>query len=364
MSSQLASRLVRSTIGRRRYCFSMQRGWLLFEVLGGQPVLIAQGERLRKFIPADVFLQRNAAQETILEIIKRAVDRAEPVRELLPGGRRAVHGVPVIMTDGVAHGVHIWTGPAAATPPPRALPGAIKWDLTTGMAADCPQALLNAGKDPAVEPTNGRSFAADMPVSTINSSEAGVLALAVNRNAGDTFCATWDLVDHRGQSIRAAFASRVRKEMQSSRAEHLVCRAMNWRVTAAPIRQADGDLARSIVRGTARHGAHRALLDLGTWHLLKWLDSPSPDFDWQRHDPSRPLIHPDDAPIVEAMSAGFAVGPASAVLRLRNRNGGWRAIHLTLQRLEIAPGTVVGLVTTRLAMRGGPSANPDQASDQ
>lgn len=337
----------------------MGRGWLLFEVLGGRPVVVAQHDKLRNFIPAAVFLQRNAYRDEITALIATATRRRERVTHRSADGHKEIHAMPVVMTDGVVHGVQVWLGPRGASPPPRVVPGSIKWDLTTGLATDCPQALQNAGKDLAVEPTHGRTFASDMPIGVINPAETKVLALAIDREPGSTFSGTWDLTGSGGEPVRAAFVSRVLNEPQPDNVDHRICRAMNWRVAPNPTDRAPDDLAITLVLGTARAGAHRALLDLNDWRILKWIDTPSPDFDWQKHDLERPLIHPEDASVRQAMATQWGDGAASGVLRLRNTLGGWTPIHIEIQKVEIKPGTVLGLASFRVAQGRGSQAHTD-----
>lgn len=252
------------------------------------------------------------------------------------------------MNDGELHGVHLWVGPRNAFPPPRPLPGAVIWDLTTSTASDTPQALMNSGLDLNNEKTEGRPFAADMPVGDINHDESVVLALSMTCKPGDTFCSTWDVTSHDDQPIRVSFVARAALEPQPNGPDRLVCRAMNWRVPVRERQVHTHDLAKKILRATQQAGIHRVLVDLQTWNLLKWIDPPCPHFDWRGEVTGQSFVHPDDRPVLRSMSQQFAKGPATGLLRLRAAPGAWTLIHATVYRVHLVDDSYVGLISIRL----------------
>ena len=87
------------------------------------------------------------------------------------------------MSDGRIHGVHVWIGPPDLEPPERPIPGPLIWDLTSGVATDTPESLLNSGRDPRQQATHGRAFAEDLPMRDLNPSEAKVLSMAIKPRA-------------------------------------------------------------------------------------------------------------------------------------------------------------------------------------
>jgi len=326
----------------------MTDDWLLVETLGAEPAVVAEGQHTRNLVPISDFLRRNPNLMAIQTAVNETVRAGKPLSSLTPKSDRVIRTEVVQMTDGRIHGVHVWVGPLGEDPPDRVLPGPLKWDLTNGIATDTPESLMNSGLDPTTEATQGRAFAEDLPARNLNPDEARVLAVAIKPEAGRTFCSTWDIADYKGRQITVGFAARVLEEADETGRERLICRAMNWRAAKdGPVERTD-DLGRRILSGVAEPGVHRALVDLNTWKLLKWLDEPCPFFDWHVREGGDPIVHPDDGPEMAAMTVEFDSGEAAHVLRLRAVGGGWTPVHVTVRRIEVAAETYAGLLSMRL----------------
>ncbi|GAB7067913.1 DUF5593 domain-containing protein [Mycobacterium hodleri] len=326
----------------------MTQDWLLVETLGAEPAVVAEGQHTRNLVPVSAFLRRNPNLMAVQTAINETVRAGKPLSSLTPKSDRVIRTEVVQMTDGRIHGVHVWVGPLDEDPPDRVLPGPLKWDLTNGIATDTPESLMNSGLDPTTEATQGRAFAEDLPSRNLNPDEARVLAVAIKPEAGRTFCSTWDIEDYKGKQITVGFAARVLEEADEAGRERLICRAMNWRAASDEPGQRTDDLAQRILSGLAQPGVHRALVDLNTWKLLKWLDEPCPFFDWHAREGDDPIVHPDDAPEMAAMAVEFDSGEAAHVLRLRALDGGWTPVHVTVRRVEVAADTYAGLLSMRL----------------
>jgi hypothetical protein len=326
---------------------SMTPGWLLVETLGTEPVVVADGNRSQNLVPVGTYLRRSPHSMAIQTAIAETVRTRQPLSSITPRKNHVIRTEIVQMTDGVIHGVHVWTGPHDNQPPERMLPGPLKWDLTNGIATDTTQSLLNAGRDPSVETTHGRVFAEDLPTRDLNASEIQALSLAVKPEPGRTHCSTWDIGDHQGAPITVGFVARIMLERSGS-SELTVCRAMNWRAVHDKATIRTQDMGERVLAGPAEPGVHRALVDLKTWSLLKWLDEPCPYFDWRPRDDDAPLVHPGDDDEVEAMASEFASHAASRVLRLHANGGGWTPIHVTLNRIELSDSVYAGLLSLRL----------------
>lgn len=338
----------------------MNRDWLLVETLGPTPVVVAQGWQLRKMVPLSTYLRRNSMLSSITAAVAETMRKGEGLSLRSSGVQRALCTRPVVMTDGRIHGVQLWTGSRVDAPPPPPRIGATVWNLTTGIASDTPEALLNSGLDP--QPLSGRCFADDLSIRDLHHEEGDALALTMTAQPGDSLCTTWNVTARDGQPIRVAFSSRAVAQVSETGGNELVLRAMNWRVPqAADDAARAGSLAQSIIRAMARPGEHRILVRLDSWTLLKWLDEPYPRVDWRGEFSDKPLIHPEDAAVVSSMQRQFAQGPATEVLRFRGRSRGWTFVHLTVRHLPLGPDTNAGLVSVRLPspLEMAPFAHPD-----
>lgn len=326
--------------------------WLLVDTIESEPSVVAHGEQPRNFVPLQKILRRNPHRDQLTQAVLEASSSAVGSVLASRDGDRLIITEPVVMTDNTVHGVQVWTGPRHTRRPQRPAIGAVVWDLTEGTAADTPQALLNRGMDPRVERTQGRSLAEDLTVSDPTPDESTVLALAINARGGQTYCSTWDVRTRDGAMITVSFAARTIDERWPDGTVHLVARAMNWRSRRMGESRPSADLASRILRGTAEPGVHRALVDLSNWRLLKWIDPPSPLFDWRGEQKGRPLVHPDDEKLLHYMTTNFADGPVSAVLRMRACYPQWVHVHVTVYRIELDDNVHAGLISTRL-----PTAN-------
>lgn len=211
--------------------------WLLVETLGAEPVVVADGREPKDFVPVSAFCRRSPHLAAIRTAITETVSTASSLVSLAPKGNRVIRTEPVRMTDGVVHGVHVWVGSAKSEPPERMIPGPLFWDLSTGVAVDTPESLLNSGLDPDVGVTAGRAFADDLPGRDLSSRESRVLARAAQAEPGTTYCATWEVNDWRGEPIAIGFVTRVGLEPAGGGRDHVIARAMNWR--SEPVTPAD-----------------------------------------------------------------------------------------------------------------------------
>jgi hypothetical protein len=325
----------------------MTPDWLLVETLGAEPTVVAQGQQTKNLVPISAFLRRNPNLMAIRTAIGETVRSGLPLSSLTPKGDRVIRTEVVQMSDGRIHGVHVWVGPPDVEPPPRVIPGPLKWDLTNRIATDTKESLYNGGLDPSVEETHGRAFAEDLPTRDLNPSEAEVLSVLIKPVPGRTFCSTWDISDHAGNPVTVGFTARIMVEPDDAGHDLLICRAMNWRSARVEVAAAPNDLAQRILNGLAQPGVHRALVDLKTWTLLKWLDDPCPFYDWRASEKDTPLVHPDDEPEMAAMTTDFGKGSATRILRLRAHDGGWTPIHVTVHRVELGENTFAGLLALR-----------------
>ncbi|BBY19180.1 PAS domain-containing protein [Mycolicibacterium litorale] len=321
----------------------MSHDWLLVETLGSEPVVVARGARTENMVPISAFLRRNPHLMAVQTAIAETVRAGQGLSSITPKNDRVIRTEVVQMSDGRIHGVHVWVGPPDMDPPERPLPGPLKWDLATGVATATTQSLANSGRDPDTEDTHGRALAEDLPMRDLNPSETKVLSMAIRPEPGQTFCSTWDVTDYRGELISVGFSARALLEEHEDGAPRLVCRAMNWRAERDGPAFPHDHLAQRILDGLAQSGLHRALVDLDTWKLLKWLDPPAPFYDWRANE-----VHPDDGFELARMITELDRGAATAVMRLRTADGDWAPVHVTINRIELEADTFAGLASVRL----------------
>lgn len=321
----------------------MNHDWLLVETLGNEPVVVAQGRRMKNLVPVAAFLRRSPHLAAVQTAIAETIATGDSLASITPKGNRVIRTEPIVMMDGRIHGVQVWVGPIDAEPPERPLPGPLKWDLTSGLVTDTPQSLINAGMDPETEPSSGRMFADDFPTRSLNFDEAKVLALAINAEPGQTYCDTWDYTDKQGRLRQVGFVARSALETVEDGSEHLIGRAMNIEGELDESAVPAGQLAQRILDGLSQPGVYRALVDLKNWNLYKWLDEPCPNYNWRA--PVR--THPADQHLLEEMTEEFATGPTARVLRLPALDGSWVPMHVAVNRIEVDDGVFAGLVTLR-----------------
>lgn len=322
----------------------MHQEWLLLETLGSEPVVVAAGKFAKDLVPISSYLRRSPYLSAIQTAVAETVANNAGLASLTPKQKRVIRTEPVTMADGRVHGVHVWIGPADEEPPERLLPGPITWDLTIGEATDSQQALMNRGEDPETAQVHGRSFASDLSAGALRTGEAKLLALALRREPDDTIYETWDLVAADGSPLTGSFVARVVVEEADDGTEHVLLRGMNW-VSERESGVVEPDsLAQRILEGLATPGTYRALVDLRNWALLKWLDEPSPYYDWRADS-----VHPDDLERLQSMPAEFDLGGASRIVRLSHTESDWVPVHITINRIELEPGVFTGLMAMRRA---------------
>lgn len=326
----------------------MDHDWLLVETLGDEPAVVAQGSATQNLVPISTFLRRNPHLMAIQSAIGETVRGGQPLTSITSKHDRVIRTAVVRMSDGVIHGVQLWIGPPDIEAPPPPVIGPLKWDLDSGVATDTPESLANSGRDAAREATHGRAFAEDLPARTLHPEELRVLSMVIQAKPGNVMCSTWNVTDYRGRPVAVGFVARAVLEAQEDGTERLICRSMNWRAERAEPPARPDELAQRILNAMATPGVHRALVDLNTWRLLKWLDDPCPFYDWRAGDGDIPMLDPADEHHILSMTQEFAVGPTTRVLGLRAHGGGYTPIHVTATRVELDENTAAALVALRV----------------
>lgn len=329
----------------------MARAWLLVETLSAEPLVVADGTEPQNLIPLEKFLRRHPHRAAIETAIAESVQTGEPLTSITPKHGRVIRTEPVKMSDGRIHGVHVWSGPAEAEPPARPIPGALKWDLTDGLVTDTAESLANIGGAPDDSATHTGAFAEDLVPRELRPHETKVMALIGKAEPGGALCSSWDMTDWQGEPLRVGFAARAALEEVPDGSEHLVARGMNWPIDLDALNHATRtgeEAADQVLDALAQPGVHRALVDLHTWTLLRWVDEPCPFYNWRALEIGEDRIHPDDKRFFDGMAEEFATGPTARVLRMVGPDDTWVPLHMTISRVELAEHADAALVALRL----------------
>lgn len=99
------------------------------------------------------------------------------------------------------------------------------------------------------------------------------------------------------------FCVRISREAGADGAERLLGRSMNLLETVGATPVSNEHLTVRLIDAMTRPGHYRAIVDLNTWQLIKWIDEPCPLYDWR----ATPVMHPDDhtrlaTPMAEELS--------------------------------------------------------------
>jgi len=85
----------------------MNPDWLLVEVLGSEPVVVAQGPRTKNLVPISAFLRRNPHLMAIQTAIGETVRAGVGLSSITPKHDRVIRMKLFQMSDGRIHGVHV-----------------------------------------------------------------------------------------------------------------------------------------------------------------------------------------------------------------------------------------------------------------
>ena len=328
---------------------------MLIETLGEDPTVVAVGKQAKKMVALPAILGRNRHFPMINEAIQGSISAKTPAIFPVPGSDRIIRTHPLIMTTGEVHGTHLWLGTQDTTPPERPIAGAWSWNLaadTVNLNADA--LFVNGITDR--EPGEGGNIAESFRYIEPNPDEADALAKVVNAHVGATHCATWVGKGEDQQLRRVHFSARIFEEPIT---RHRLVRGLNINTgpdTPLTPEQQPTILAQQLLAAVAEPGTHRAIVNLRTLTLLKWVDEPMPDIDWEYDPENKPKLHPDDLAIAREMSRGLSNAPkdggvlkTEGILRIRGRNGQWLPIHVTANLTLLKEHTTAALVTVRHA---------------
>ncbi|GAA3885842.1 DUF5593 domain-containing protein [Saccharothrix violaceirubra] len=325
--------------------------WLLIETFGGvEPSVVGVGNAPRRMVALRSVLGRGRYLEDARSAVAKVVADAEPFDGRTADRQRRVLAVPLPTFTGRVHGVHLWIGRPDEEPPPRDPVGAWYFNLSTDKIGGSDDLLDLYG----VAPENRRRqrvTAEAFGRLVGNADEAAVLAKIVTSRPGAEHQATWTVRRDDGVLRAADYSCRAVEDILPDGRREVVLRGLALDIgpaestpSAPPPRPVA--LAQQVLVAAREPGRHRAIVNLRTLTLLRWLDDPLPGVAWQLDDVNPPAIHPDDVPLAKKLSDGLATaGRVRAVLRLRAASGGWMRVDIAANLMLLDQHTTAALVT-------------------
>jgi hypothetical protein len=326
--------------------------WLLIETFGGEgheePTVIAIGRTPKRMVPIASVLGRGRYLDDVRALVARVADSGKPVSATSLDGRRQLIGDPLICFSGQVHGVYAWTGDPGDQPPPRDLAGAWYFNLTTdkiGGSDDLLDLYGVAPEDRRKERLTAEAFGRLLP----NADEASALALLVKAQPGTEHQATWTVRRDDGELRAVNLACRVVAETREDGGREAVLRGITHDIGPAdsiPSAPRSMMLAQQVIAAERSQGKHRAIINLRTLTLVRWIDDPMPGIAWENDARYQPGIHPDDLPLARRMSEQLAAAEQSeGRLRVRSVSGEWMPVTVTARLMLLDQHTTAALVT-------------------
>lgn len=330
----------------------MSGQWLLIEAFGGEdhdePTVIGKGSTPKHMVSMDTILGRGKYLDDMRALVARVLGTGKPLRTTTQDGRRALVGDPLIAFSGAVHGVHAWMGGQDETPPPRDPAGAWHFNLTTGKIGGSDD-LLDLYGVPVDERRTEKVMAEAFTRLVANADEAAGLAVIVRAEPGVNHQATWTVRRDDGQLRAANFACRSVRVTNADGQTEVILRGITHDIGEAgstPSAPQPMVLAERVLAAQREPGTYRAIVDLRTLRLLRWIDEATPGIAWENESPFPPGIHPDDVPIARQMVEELAVQDRTAdKLRLRGTGGEWVDLMIEASLMLLDQHTTAALVT-------------------
>lgn len=332
----------------------MPNKWLLVDTFGGQPTpsLIAVGSTPKKMIPLASVLARGHHLDLVQAAVAQAASSGTPIELPTDDQARRAIAVPLKAFTGHVHGVIVWVGTANEAPPGRDPAGAWHFNLTTDTIGGSTELLDLYGVAPEnrqTERATAEAFERLIP----NADATAAMAKIVRSQPGEEHQAVWGIRRDDGQLRAGHFSCRAVEETHDSQ-KQIVLRGITHDIGPAeqtPAAPPPPVLEQRLIESMAEPGAHRALVNLKTLRILRWIDTPMPRLAW-RHNPETPpperWIHPEDQAAAEKLSTSLNRGHAEATLRLASTDGDWMPVNIVANIVLLDQHTTAGLFTMRM----------------
>ncbi|HVQ18154.1 MAG TPA: GAF domain-containing protein [Actinomycetes bacterium] len=336
--------------------------WLLVETFGGdrrEPTVLAVGSGTRNMVPLSRILGRGRNLGDVRDLIATVVQSATTIHTTTADGSRQMIGHPLCTYGGRVHGVYVWVGQHDEVPPPRDPAGAWHVNMTHYISSRSDDLLALFHARPGnrqhvhslAELFAGRLASGRYGRLTTNTDEAAALAKLVDSRAGDEHQATWTATRDDDEKRAVNFAFRTLAEPNENREMELVARGITHDIgpaesTAAAPSPRPILLAELVIAAEQTPGRWRAIVNLHTLRLLRWLDEPMPDVVWEYRSPYPPAIHRRDLRKAVEVSRELAnSGHVTTELRFRATDGGWTRLVVHARLMLLNQHTTAALVT-------------------
>ena len=333
-----------------------ERSWILAETFRGprhEPTVLAFGLEPKGMKPLGAVVRGGGYLPEVRAMIVNVAATGRQYSGPSRDGRRQLIGVPLASAGGRVHGVYAWYGPAGEDPPPRPAAGAWHFNLADGTTNRSDDLFDLYGTPPGAARQYVGYTAEAFPRLDPGPDEPGALAVLVQAKPG---------MECQGRKWI------VRRESLGDVFVNLWCRAMEEtgaggrpEVIVRGITQATGRAATAlsephpivtiqqrVIEAEYRPGRHRAIVDLRTLSLVRWVapDPPMPGIAWEVSAGHKPAIHREDLRRAREMSGRLATSSrVEGVLRLRAASGGWQAVHVAASLMLLDQHTTAALVT-------------------
>ncbi len=332
----------------------MSDRWLLIETFGGDqpPSVIGVGATPKRMVPLRTILGRGRSLQAVEAAVAKVITTGSPEVFHARDERRRVVADPLISYRGDVHGVWAWVGRVDEEPPPRDLAGAWHFNLTTDTIGGSDDLLDLYGVQPEQRQTE-RATAEAFTRLVPNTDGAAALALLIRSRPGDEHQAVWAIRRDDGEMRAGHLSCRAVAESREGESE-VVLRGITHDIGPAettPAAPPPVVLEHRVLESIAQPGEHRALFNLKTLRILRWLDDPLPDLHWTL-DPAHPdsrWIHPEDQQAAQMLSDSMRTGRTTGQLRFAAEGGGWMTVGIVANIVLLDQHTTAGLFTLRRA---------------
>ncbi|WP_067470042.1 GAF domain-containing protein [Nocardia amamiensis] len=327
----------------------MTTKWILVECFSGFPGrVIALGTAPKSFVPLTNILRNPLSRDDAESALRQACATGAPVARVSPDGRRMVRAEPLLIAPGRVHGVRLWVGPVrepVTSPDPM---GAWYFDLTTNRSVRSIDLLDLYG----VAPENRAAELAIAGAFTrlvTNRDESEALAKIVNSAPGTEHQAVWT-IRRDDDALRAGhFACRIVEERDDSGARQVLIRGVTQDIGSAmavSLAPPPMILEYTLLEASAEPGEYRAIVNLRSLRLIRWIGAPMPGIAWEDlPGQPPPQIHPDDLEAARTMSRDLARHRTEGTVRIRRLDGGWQPVRVRAALMALDQHTTAGLAT-------------------